>query len=217
MIWSVHRGRLNISLLDAAEAAGATLHFDARARARSISTRGACAWSTTAMARAEEHRLRRADRRRRRRLRRARGAGARELDVGERFEPLGHGYKELEIPPAPDGGFQLEPNALHIWPRGGYMCIALPNTEQTFTVTLFLPLRRRPELRHAARRRRRARAVRARFRRRAGADPGFRRGLDRQSDRQPGHAAPAIAGTSTAARCCSATPRTRWCPSTARA
>ena len=62
-----------------------------------------------------------------------------QLQLGERFEPLGHGYKELEIPPAADGGFQLEPNALHIWPRGGYMCIALPNTEQTFTVTLFLP------------------------------------------------------------------------------
>ena len=44
-----------------------------------------------------------------------------------------------ERPPGADGGFQLEPNALHIWPRGGYMCIALPNTEQTFTVTLFLP------------------------------------------------------------------------------
>jgi len=35
--------------------------------------------------------------------------------------------------------FALEPHALHIWPRGGYMCIALPNTEGSFTVTLFLP------------------------------------------------------------------------------
>jgi kynurenine 3-monooxygenase len=61
------------------------------------------------------------------------------VDLGEAFEPLGHGYKELEIPPAADGGFRIEPNALHIWPRGGYMCIALPNTERTFTVTLFLP------------------------------------------------------------------------------
>jgi kynurenine 3-monooxygenase len=61
------------------------------------------------------------------------------LDLGERIEPLGHSYKELEIPPADDGGFRIEPNALHIWPRGGYMCIALPNDERTFTVTLFLP------------------------------------------------------------------------------
>jgi len=71
--------------------------------------------------------------------------------LGERIESLGHGYKELEIPPANElppavlrlsGGhdqFALEPNALHIWPRGGYMCIALPNTEGSFTVTLFLP------------------------------------------------------------------------------
>src|SRR5262249_55188441 len=59
--------------------------------------------------------------------------------LGERFEPLGHGYKELEIPPGPGPSFALEPHALHIWPRGGYMCIALPNAERTLTVTLFLP------------------------------------------------------------------------------
>src|SRR5690606_3493471 len=56
----------------------------------------------------------------------------------------GHSYKELEIPPAGDGGLRIEANALHIWPRGGYMCIALPNTERTFTVTLFLPLQGEP-------------------------------------------------------------------------
>jgi kynurenine 3-monooxygenase len=64
--------------------------------------------------------------------------------LDERFVPLGHGYKELEIPPAPGGGFAIEPNALHIWPRGNYLCIALPNTEKTFTVTLFLPLQGEP-------------------------------------------------------------------------
>src|SRR6185437_9785640 len=58
--------------------------------------------------------------------------------LGERFEPLAHGYKELEIPPV-NGTFAMEPNALHIWPRGNYMCIALPNSEGSFTVTLFLP------------------------------------------------------------------------------
>ena len=50
-------------------------------------------------------------------------------DLGERTDCLDHGYKELEIPPAADGGFRIEPNALHIWPRGRYMCIALPNDE----------------------------------------------------------------------------------------
>ena len=54
-------------------------------------------------------------------------------------EPLGHGYKELSIPAADGGGFRMEKNALHIWPRGEYMLIALPNVDGSFTVTLFLP------------------------------------------------------------------------------
>ena len=54
-------------------------------------------------------------------------------------EPLGHGYKELSIPPTEGGGFRMEKNALHIWPRGEYMLIALPNVDGSFTVTLFLP------------------------------------------------------------------------------
>ena len=49
-----------------------------------------------------------------------------------------HGYKELHLPPV-DGDFALEPHALHIWPRGGYMLIALPNADKSFTGTLFLP------------------------------------------------------------------------------
>jgi kynurenine 3-monooxygenase len=52
---------------------------------------------------------------------------------------LEHGYKELTIPPAADGSFRLEPHALHIWPRGGFMMIALPNLDRSFTCTLFLP------------------------------------------------------------------------------
>jgi kynurenine 3-monooxygenase len=56
-------------------------------------------------------------------------------------EPLGHGYKELSIPAAPGGGFRIEKNALHIWPRGEYMLIALPNADGSFTATLFLPNR----------------------------------------------------------------------------
>jgi kynurenine 3-monooxygenase len=54
-------------------------------------------------------------------------------------EPLGHSYKELSIPAAPGGRFRMEKNALHIWPRGEYMLIALPNVDGSFTVTLFLP------------------------------------------------------------------------------
>ncbi len=52
---------------------------------------------------------------------------------------LGHGYKELEIPPSENGGYREYKNALHIWPRGEDMLIALPNLNGSFTVTLFLP------------------------------------------------------------------------------
>jgi kynurenine 3-monooxygenase len=54
-----------------------------------------------------------------------------------REEPLEHDYKELTIP-ARDGRHVMEPNALHIWPRGGFMLIALPNTDGSFTATMFL-------------------------------------------------------------------------------
>src|SRR5215468_3704565 len=50
---------------------------------------------------------------------------------------LEHGYKELTIPAAADGGFALDPDALHIWPRGSSMMIALPNLDKSFTCTLF--------------------------------------------------------------------------------
>lgn len=49
------------------------------------------------------------------------------------------GYKELNIPAGDNGAFMLEKNALHIWPRGNYMMIALPNIDGSFTCTLFFP------------------------------------------------------------------------------
>ena len=137
VIWSIHRGDLNITLLDLAEQAGAHLHFHHRLEGVDF----------------DAHVARFVDDRDGRRIERtfsalvgADGAGsslraamqARE-DLGERTEFLDHAYKELEIPPAADGGFIMEPHALHIWPRGHYMCIALPNDERTFTVTLFMP------------------------------------------------------------------------------
>ena len=148
VIWSVSRGALNILLLDAAEAAGVRLHFGQslvaadfdRQRIRLVDTDGNEREVSTGL------------------LIGADGAGSAlraamnaHAPLGERVEALGHGYKELEIPSAGElppalrqlgGGrdqFALEPHALHIWPRGGYMCIALPNTEGSFTVTLFLP------------------------------------------------------------------------------
>jgi kynurenine 3-monooxygenase len=135
VIWSVNRGSLNMALLDAAEAAGARIHFDQRL--------ASVDWEKSTLQLCDEAGTTRehvaplvigAD-----------GAGStlraamtNAIDLGERFEPLDHGYKELEIPTL-EGKFAMEPNALHIWPRGNYMCIALPNAEGSFTVTLFLP------------------------------------------------------------------------------
>jgi len=137
VIWSVHRGELNITLLNAAEAAGACILFNHRIdnidfdkkSVHLVNDVDRCA-STL-----DFDVLIGAD---------GAGSGVRtalkqQNFLTERFESLGHSYKELEIPPAASGEFQIEANALHIWPRGGYMCIALPNTEKTFTVTLFLP------------------------------------------------------------------------------
>jgi len=136
VIWSVSRGDLNMLLMDAAQSAGAALHFDAAlaeadfandaitlvdgAGGRRQHSGGmllGCDGAGSAL--------------------RAAMAGA--TDLRERMEPLGHGYKELEIPPGKATPFALEPHALHIWPRGHYMCIALPNAQGSFTVTLFLP------------------------------------------------------------------------------
>tara|TARA_Y100000034_G_scaffold29585_2_gene35826 strand:- start:105589 stop:106998 length:1410 start_codon:yes stop_codon:yes gene_type:complete len=51
---------------------------------------------------------------------------------------LNHGYKEMEIPADANGNHQISKDHLHIWPRGDYMLIALPNQDGSFTVTLFL-------------------------------------------------------------------------------
>lgn len=135
VIWSISRGDLNIVLLNAAEAAGVRLHFDRRLERVDFDARIAHFAGDGDDLAHPFHALIGSD-----------GAGSnlraamiRVADLGERIEVMPHSYKELEIPPGADGDFQLEANALHIWPRGDYMCIALPNDESTFTVTLFMP------------------------------------------------------------------------------
>ncbi len=54
-------------------------------------------------------------------------------------EYIDHGYKELRLPPLDNGDYALAPYHLHIWPRHEFMMIALPNTDHSFTVTLFMP------------------------------------------------------------------------------
>ncbi len=55
------------------------------------------------------------------------------------IDKLSHGYKEISFPAGPQHSFHMEKNALHIWPREQFMLIALPNTDGSFTGTLFLP------------------------------------------------------------------------------
>jgi kynurenine 3-monooxygenase len=136
VIRSVSRGGLNMLLLDAAERAGARLHFDATLAGVDFADGTLALAGKDGSTRTHAAGL----------LIGCDGAGSalraamsEVADLGERIEPLGHGYKELEIPSPPAGGFAIEPHALHIWPRGHFMCIALPNTEGNFTVTLFLP------------------------------------------------------------------------------
>lgn len=59
------------------------------------------------------------------------------FDYNQNF--INFGYKELTIPAGENGRFLIEKNALHIWPRGNYMLIALPNIDGSFTCTLFFP------------------------------------------------------------------------------
>ncbi len=148
VIWSVSRGALNMLLLDAAEAAGVQFHFGQSLVSADFDAQRVRLADAAGVEREVPVGM----------LIGADGAGSAvraamnaHSPLGERIEALGHGYKELEIPSAGElpaavlqlsGGrdqFALEPHALHIWPRGGYMCIALPNTEGSFTVTLFLP------------------------------------------------------------------------------
>ncbi len=136
VIWSVNRGRLNDSLLDAAEAAGARIRFDERLLDVDWQQQHYRTESFAGVQRVHDFTA----------LIGADGAGSAlraamnmAKPLGERFEPLGHGYKELSIAALPVGGFRIERNALHIWPCGGYMLIALPNVDGSFTVTLFLP------------------------------------------------------------------------------
>src|SRR5690606_6504208 len=135
VIWSINRGELNIVLLDIAESHGARLHFD-HGLLRVDFDAGLATFGGRGIETVRPFRA----------LVGADGAGstlraemAKVQPLGERTEWLDHGYKELEIPPARDGGFRIEPNALHIWPRGHYMCIALPTDERTLTGTLFMP------------------------------------------------------------------------------
>ncbi|MDX1499163.1 MAG: NAD(P)/FAD-dependent oxidoreductase [Woeseiaceae bacterium] len=137
-IYSVSRGHLNRLLLDVAEDAGdVTLHFGQRvtgydADRAVVTLHDVATGSDHEIAANPVFAADGAGSAVRHALDAARGIGATE-------DLLPHGYKELTIPAGPGGEFRMEPNALHIWPRGGFMLIALPNPGGDFTLTLFLP------------------------------------------------------------------------------
>jgi kynurenine 3-monooxygenase len=135
VIWSVHRGHLNIALLNGAEQAGARIQFDRRLESADFSKQELIFIDSDGQHQVHEFDLAIG----------ADGAGSAlrqamntEAELGIEEKPLGHGYMELTIPPDGDGNFRMEPEALHIWPRGGFMMIALPNPDASFTCTLFL-------------------------------------------------------------------------------
>ncbi|GAA2166248.1 FAD-dependent oxidoreductase [Actinomadura napierensis] len=125
---SISRAQLNESLLDTAEATpGVTLRFSQRVTGVDVQA-GALLLEDGGTEPADVVLA---------------GDGAyslvrRSLDLNEDADFLEHGYKELTVPPR-GGDFALDPDALHIWPRGTSMMIALPNLDRSFTCTLFWP------------------------------------------------------------------------------
>jgi kynurenine 3-monooxygenase len=138
VINSISRADLNVALMNAAEARGVSIHFGERctgfdtvagaARFRNEETgretavESAIVIGTDGSASAIRREMQKLAR----------------FNLSQRY--LDYGYKELTIPAGPGGKHSLEPNALHIWPRGSYMLIALPNIDGTFACILFLPL-----------------------------------------------------------------------------
>lgn len=134
---SVSRGDLNMRLMDRAEEAGASIHFNQKSialdwesgevelkdevsgKSKKVSGQAiiACDGANSGLRNALLYRAR--------------------FDYSQTF--LTHGYKELTMPSSPDGKHKMETNALHIWPRSHYMLIALPNLDGSYTCTLFLP------------------------------------------------------------------------------
>jgi kynurenine 3-monooxygenase len=137
VINSISRAELNIALMNAAEAQGADIHFNQRCKRFDLKTGSVrlrnddtgeettkeagvvigCDGSASAI-RAEMLKLPR-------------------FNFSQQY--LDYGYKELTIPASSEGKHLLETHALHIWPRGNHMLIALPNIDGTFACILFLP------------------------------------------------------------------------------
>lgn len=136
-IWSISRGVLNRKMIDLAEAEGAEFRFNEKVWDVDLPT----AQLFTGESEKSEWTSYNFDlifgcdgafsRIRHKMQRRSR------FDYSQDFIDVG--YKELTIPANPDGSHKLDKNSFHIWPRGNFMFIAMPNLDGSFTCTLFLP------------------------------------------------------------------------------
>jgi kynurenine 3-monooxygenase len=136
-IYSISRGLLNRKMIDLAEAAGAEFFFEQRIWDVTLADatlhigeteRGAWQEKKYDMVFGADGAFSRIRHRMQRQSM---------FDYSQEFLKIG--YKELNIPANPDGTHKLDPNSFHIWPRGEYMLIALPNLDGSFTCTLFMP------------------------------------------------------------------------------
>lgn len=142
-IYSVSRGGLNMALMNLAENnPDVTIHFEQRCEDVDLDNAGLVLHNEQT---GEQHAVQ-ADY-----LIGADGAFSAvrgKMQKTDRFnysqDYLDYGYKELCIPPGENGSWLIEKNALHIWPRGNYMLIALPNIDGSFTCTLFFPFEGTP-------------------------------------------------------------------------
>ncbi|MEK9136942.1 MAG: NAD(P)/FAD-dependent oxidoreductase, partial [Bacteroidota bacterium] len=138
VIYATSRGQLNMALMDEAEKHPTVrLHFNQKCTGMNFSTGELRVFdeATGAKTTVRAHTVIGTDG--------SASAIRMEMQRSRRFNYaqryLEYGYKELIIPPGPGGGWLLEKNALHIWPRRTFMLIALPNIDGSFTCTFFYP------------------------------------------------------------------------------
>jgi kynurenine 3-monooxygenase len=137
---SISRGNLNKILLDKAEAEGVEIFFEHTCKSVDLAGTSVTFESQNTEKTTQFDLLFGSD-----------GAFSRVRQAMEKTDRFNyeqyyipHGYKELTIPATENGDFAIAPNALHIWPRGQYMLIALPNLDKSFTCTLFFPFEGQP-------------------------------------------------------------------------
>lgn len=135
-IYSISRGKFNQLLVEEAERLGVRIHFDHRVDEIDLRTSKVLVTNPDGIQeKIPSNVIIGADGA----YSALRNAMLKQVRFDYKQEYISHGYKELTIPATETGEFAMDPNALHIWPRGSFMLIALPNPDKTFTCTLFLP------------------------------------------------------------------------------